>query len=337
MSLTPSYPFLTGTNNSPGNFQAQANFVWDTGSLSWVKMTQPGGGGGGGAVTVADGADVTQGAIADAAVTSNAAGTLSAKLRGLVAILADVWDSVNHRLNVAVQNTVTVSGSVAATQSGAWTVAATQSGVWNVTSTISGTVTVTGTVAATQSGAWSTGRTWTLSNATDSVAAAQSGTWNVGVTGTVTVSGTVTANQGGSWTVAATQSGLWSTGRTWTLASGTDSVTITGSVSVTGTATVAGVVSTKTDLTPASPTAVSVGVASGTLVAANANRKGLVLVNTSTARVSLGFGVAAVLDSGITLYPSDSFSMDEYSFDTGAINAIASAAASNVGIQEFST
>lgn len=103
-----------------------------------------GSGGGGGAVTIADGADVTQGAIADAAVTGDNAGTQSAKLRGvnktlgeatdaaattdgsLVAILKrvrdvlqDVWDSVNGRLIVdgsqvtqPVSGSVTVSGSV---------------------------------------------------------------------------------------------------------------------------------------------------------------------------------------------------------------------------------
>lgn len=42
-----------------------------------------GGGGGGGAVTVANGADATQGAIADAAAAPGGAGTLSAKLRTL--------------------------------------------------------------------------------------------------------------------------------------------------------------------------------------------------------------------------------------------------------------
>jgi len=42
-----------------------------------------GGSGGGGPVTVADGADVTQGAVADAAVAAGAAGTTSAKLRRL--------------------------------------------------------------------------------------------------------------------------------------------------------------------------------------------------------------------------------------------------------------
>jgi hypothetical protein len=43
-----------------------------------------GGGGGGGAVTVADGADVAEGATTDAAVTTDTDGTVSGKLRGLV-------------------------------------------------------------------------------------------------------------------------------------------------------------------------------------------------------------------------------------------------------------
>ncbi len=79
------------------------------------------------------------------------------------------------------------------------------------------------------------------------------------------------------------------------------------------------------------------GAASGVAVALNANRKGLVLVNTSANRISLGFGAnAAVLDSGITLMPNGgTFAMDEYSFSTAAINAIASGAGSNLAIQEF--
>jgi len=43
------------------------------------------GGGGGGAVTVANGADVALGATTDAAITTDAVGTVSGKLRGLVA------------------------------------------------------------------------------------------------------------------------------------------------------------------------------------------------------------------------------------------------------------
>lgn len=121
--------------------------------------------------------------------------------------------------------------SVSAVQSGSWTVAATQSGTWTVNAAQSGSWTVAATqsgawtVAATQSGTWTTGRTWTLSNSTDSIAAVQSGSWTVAAT----QSGTWTT--GRTWTlsnstdsIAAVQSGTWSTGRTWTLASGTDSV-----------------------------------------------------------------------------------------------------------------
>lgn len=96
------------------------------------------------------------------------------------------------------------------------------------------------------------------------------------------------------------------------------------------------IVSTKTDLTPAAPTAVSVGITSASAVSANANRKGLSIVNTSINRVSLGFGQTAVLNSGVTLFPGGVFTMDEYSFDTAVVNAIASVASSNISIQEYS-
>jgi hypothetical protein len=58
------------------------------------------GGGSGGAVTIADGADTAEGATDDAAVTGDNDGTISAKLRGLNEIQADVWDSINHKINV---------------------------------------------------------------------------------------------------------------------------------------------------------------------------------------------------------------------------------------------
>lgn len=106
-------------------------------------------------------------------------------------------------------------------------------------------------------------------------------------------------------------------------------------VPVSGTVTVGSVVSTKGDLTPAAPAAATVGVASAQAVAANASRKGLVLVNVSNNRISFGLGATAVLDSGITLYPGGVWEMDEYTFDVGAVNAIASAASSPLAIQEW--
>ena len=65
--------------------------------------------GGGGAVTIADGADVCEGATTDAAVTSDSNGTISSKVRGLVKILADVWDSASHRLKVLVSSIVSAN------------------------------------------------------------------------------------------------------------------------------------------------------------------------------------------------------------------------------------
>lgn len=79
---------------------AVGTYIWDTGTLAWIKSTGGGGGGGGGAVTIVDGGDVNAGATTDAAVTTDTTGTLSGKLRGLVAILASVWDSINGRFKV---------------------------------------------------------------------------------------------------------------------------------------------------------------------------------------------------------------------------------------------
>lgn len=157
-------------------------------------------------------------------------------------------------------NSITVDGTVAATQSGTWNIGTltsitnpvtvnqgTSPWITSGTSTITGTVTanqgtspwvVSGTVAATQSGTWTTGRTWTLSSSTDSV--------NIGnfpATVAVTqstspwvVSGTVAATQSGTWTVqqgtppwSVSQSGTWNIGTVTTLTSITNPVAVTQS------------------------------------------------------------------------------------------------------------
>jgi len=101
--------------------------------------------------------------------------------------------------------------------------------------------------------------------------------------------------------------------------------------------TIVGSVNTKTPLTASAPDFATVGLASAQAVAANATRKGLVLVNLSTSDISFGIGTAAILDRGITLKPNGVWEMDEYTFTLGAINAIASGAGSTLGIQEFTT
>ena len=84
------------------------------------------------------------------------------------------------------------------------------------------------------------------------------------------------------------------------------------------------------------PTFATVGTSSAQVLPANSNRSGLIIVNTSaTATVSLGIGSTAVLYSGITLFPQGAFNMGEFDFSKEAITAIASAAGTNISIQEF--
>lgn len=99
---------------------------------------------------------------------------------------------------------------------------------------------------------------------------------------------------------------------------------------------ISGTVNTKTNLIPSVPTSIIVGVASIQVVAANANRKGLIFVNTSNRRISLGFGATAVLDNGVTLFPESTYKMGEFDFYTGVVRAIASGNNSNLAIQEYS-
>lgn len=83
-----------------------------------------GGGGGGGAVTIADGADVTLGAIADAASTAGGAGTLSAKLRLMTTQLGTINTTLGSPFQAggSIGNTtfaVTNAGTFAVQLSGA--------------------------------------------------------------------------------------------------------------------------------------------------------------------------------------------------------------------------
>ena len=335
-------------------------YQWDVGTLAWVKGTQPGGGAGGAvtiadgadvaegstadaawvsgagtvisllkkiasaggsAVSIADGADVAEGATADAAVVTDVAGTISGKMRGLVKWAFERMPaSLGQKAMAASLPVVIASDQTAVPISGAVTN--------TVLSVVGG-----GTEAAAQRVTIANNSTGLLpisaaslplpTNASTSALQTQPGVDIGDVTinnaagasavniqdggNSITVDGTVTANTGLTQPLTDTQ-----------LRASAVPISI-------------GVV----DLAPSAPTAASVGVASAQALAANASRKGLVMVNTSSARISFGFGSAAVLDSGITLYPGGVFEMDAFMFDLGAVNAIASAAASNLAIQEY--
>lgn len=77
--------------------------AWSATALAYVPLivdasgnlqVSGGGGGGGGAVTVADGADVAEGSRADAAVYGDVSGTLSAKVRGISALVQGIGTAV---------------------------------------------------------------------------------------------------------------------------------------------------------------------------------------------------------------------------------------------------
>jgi fibronectin-binding autotransporter adhesin len=138
--------------------------------IAILKKIASGGGGGGGPVTVADGADVTQGAIADAAVTTNTTGTVSGKLRGLVAILADVWNSGSHWLRVdgsgvtqpvsnAGLSNLDVALSTRLKPADTLTKVATVDTITNPV-TVTGSVTASGTVTANQGTPAATASAW---------------------------------------------------------------------------------------------------------------------------------------------------------------------------------
>jgi hypothetical protein len=94
-------PDETGDNI---NAKRNANYIWDTNSSTWIRMTASGVGS---AVTVADGANVVEGATTDAAVTAGGAGTISGKLRRISADITSgsqktqVTDSSGNELGPA--------------------------------------------------------------------------------------------------------------------------------------------------------------------------------------------------------------------------------------------
>lgn len=91
-----------------------------------------------------------------------------------------------------------------------------------------------------------------------------------------------------------------------------------------------------TPLVPAAPAVGSVGVASAELLAAATTRKQVYLRNIDTTdNISLGLDAAAVLGSGITLYPGDSIVLG-YIEAKSQIRAIAAAAATPIAIQTWS-
>jgi hypothetical protein len=89
-------------------------------------------------------------------------------------------------------------------------------------------------------------------------------------------------------------------------------------------------------LAPKAPKSILLDVVSMVVVDENIKRKGLIIINGSGDRISLAFGVDAILDKGIILYPGGTFNMGEEDFYSGRIYGIAAIVDSLLAIQEFS-
>jgi len=154
-SQIPAMPEMPGWRHFgdgvAGKFVAARLQGYYSGGLSYVDLAvdaggilqTSGGGGGGGPATIADGADVAEGALADVKVVGDTAGSVSAKLRGINSALAGTLTVGSH--NVTNAGTFAVQATLAAE-----------------------TTKVIGTVNQGTS-PWVTSRNWTLAAAGDAV------------------------------------------------------------------------------------------------------------------------------------------------------------------------
>ena len=92
--------------------------------------------------------------------------------------------------------------------------------------------------------------------------------------------------------------------------------------------------------TASGPLNVAVGSSSGALLLESTTttiRAGLIITNLSSGTVYLAFdGQTALLNAGIALNANGGvFSMDDYTFSRGTVNAIGNATGMSVAVQEF--
>tara|TARA_R110000868_G_scaffold64453_10_gene193512 strand:- start:610 stop:1293 length:684 start_codon:yes stop_codon:yes gene_type:complete len=111
---------LLGTDSTTG-IPGQAVTTTKTGTTIAVDVNVISGSGD--AVTIADGADVVEGSLADAANTTGTTGTVNGKLRGIVQLLASCISIGSNWMQVSIQN-----ATLAVTQSGTWGISASTTG-----------------------------------------------------------------------------------------------------------------------------------------------------------------------------------------------------------------
>lgn len=89
-------------------------------------------------------------------------------------------------------------------------------------------------------------------------------------------------------------------------------------------------------LTPSAPASASVSNASVQIVAANNNRKSLILTNTGEATVYVAYApYPAVVGMGLPIFPGGVFPLSSLVFSKVAINGISDGVDCNIAIQEY--
>lgn len=283
---------------------ATHNRVWDTGTLNWVSMTQPGGSGGGG-TQYAQGTTVATptGTVAMAQNPSNVLSSLKTDSSGNLNVnLAAGSISGGNAAAGATGSAVPASAGYTGWNSGGNLVGASLTNALPVQPGTGASFPVTGTFwQATQpvsiASMPSTPVTGTFWQATQpvsgTVAATQSGTWNIGsITTLPAISGSVSvSNFPASQAVTGT---FWQATQPVSIAT-MPSTPVTGTFwQATQPVSVAATVATQETRTSTSAvTSVSASVTTGTLLALNANRRQAMIYNDSTANLYLKFGATA--------------------------------------------
>lgn len=265
-------------------------------------------------------------------------GATSEKQDALIGVLQDVLTRLTNPLPVSdggqsltVDGVVGVSGTIPVTDNGGsltvdGTVGATQSGTWNVGLTGTPTVNVGNTVTISDGSG-----PLTVDGA---VSATITGTPNVNVTNTslpVNVGNTVSVSDGnGPLTVdgavsatvtntslPVTQSGTWTTA-----ISGTVPVSAASNLPVTVANTSLAVVPTGAGNLTTSPTAISVGTTSVSLIGSQTTRRNFIVQNMGNTSLYLSFATTAVVTAPTVIVPANNWLIIDRETWTGAITAI---------------
>lgn len=168
----PSAGTAVGAKDSTGALMSPLNLD----ASGYLKVNVAAGGAGGGAVTVANGDNVVEGATTDVAVTADANGTLSAKLRGVIVVLLRAFQlGTPLRTDPTGTTTQPVSASSLPLPTGAATLAK-QPALGTAGSASTDVISIQGIASMTAVKTDGSGVTQPISG---TVAATQSGTWTI--------------------------------------------------------------------------------------------------------------------------------------------------------------